>query len=439
MASPHEPRSPAQVNVSAGRRAEARRARGARHDPRRRGRPAGDVTVHGGPHRAVSILGIEAIRRVAAEGHPIAPGTTGENLTTEGFDVSALPVGTRLSIGAEVVLELSQARPVPAPSATRSATCASGGSRRRRTRPTAACTRGSCARASSGPATRSASRHRRATPPSSRSPIAWTARRAEGHSRWAAAVDAGRRVGCWTTARSPHRRRALLQAPPSIGLGFTPAERFGRCAKPSSELKAGPGSVADADAAISPSSSTSTRQPPSTAAAQNASALARSASSSRSAIRLLGALAGRCLEPDRVAGANGALAQHPGVHAAVARVCLHREPPESQVGERVADRAARVRRLRDLEHHLVADGQPRPHRQRGHVEPLGRQVLAGRARRDRVALGGDPPDRLDPQDRHGTMRPAVHRVARLPVALDPVGRDRAPPRPAASAPRRPRR
>ena len=67
----------------------------------------GAVTVHGGPHRAVSILGIEAIRRVAAEGHPIAPGTTGENLTIEGIDVSALPVGTRLAIGHEVVVELS--------------------------------------------------------------------------------------------------------------------------------------------------------------------------------------------------------------------------------------------------------------------------------------------------------------------------------------------
>ena len=65
------------------------------------------VTVHGGPHRAVSLLGIEAIRRVAAEGHPIAPGTTGENLTTEGFDVSTLPLGTRLAIGQEVELELS--------------------------------------------------------------------------------------------------------------------------------------------------------------------------------------------------------------------------------------------------------------------------------------------------------------------------------------------
>ena len=65
------------------------------------------ATVHGGPHRAVSILGIEAIRRVAREGHPIGPGTTGENLTTEGFDVSSLPVGTRLAIGEAAILELS--------------------------------------------------------------------------------------------------------------------------------------------------------------------------------------------------------------------------------------------------------------------------------------------------------------------------------------------
>jgi MOSC domain-containing protein YiiM/GNAT superfamily N-acetyltransferase len=66
-----------------------------------------EPTVHGGPHRAVSILGIEAIRRVASEGHPIAPGTTGENLTIEGFDVALLPPGTHLAIGGEVVLELA--------------------------------------------------------------------------------------------------------------------------------------------------------------------------------------------------------------------------------------------------------------------------------------------------------------------------------------------
>ncbi len=95
-----------QVNVSAGGvpklpvRAARITAAGVEGDRQR------EVTVHGGPHRAVSLLGIEAIRRVAAEGHPIAPGTTGENLTTSGFDVSALAPGTRLSIGAEVVLEL---------------------------------------------------------------------------------------------------------------------------------------------------------------------------------------------------------------------------------------------------------------------------------------------------------------------------------------------
>ena len=66
-----------------------------------------EATVHGGPHRAVSILGIEAIHRVAEEGHPIAPGTAGENLTVSGFDVSSLPAGTRLAIGDEVVLELA--------------------------------------------------------------------------------------------------------------------------------------------------------------------------------------------------------------------------------------------------------------------------------------------------------------------------------------------
>ncbi len=66
-----------------------------------------ELTQHGGPHRAVSLLGIEAIERVAAEGNPIAPGTTGENLTVSGFDVSALEPGTRLAIGDTVVLELA--------------------------------------------------------------------------------------------------------------------------------------------------------------------------------------------------------------------------------------------------------------------------------------------------------------------------------------------
>ena len=64
-------------------------------------------TVHGGPHRAVALLGIEAIERVQADGHPIEPGSVGENLTTAGIELAGMPVGTRLAIGDQLVLELS--------------------------------------------------------------------------------------------------------------------------------------------------------------------------------------------------------------------------------------------------------------------------------------------------------------------------------------------
>jgi MOSC domain-containing protein YiiM len=66
-----------------------------------------DPAGHGGPNRAVCLLAIEAIRRVAAEGHPIAPGTTGENVTTEGVELGALPAGSRLAIGRELIVEIT--------------------------------------------------------------------------------------------------------------------------------------------------------------------------------------------------------------------------------------------------------------------------------------------------------------------------------------------
>ena len=56
----------------------------------------------------MSLLGIEAIERVQADGHPIEPGSVGENLTTTGIELSGLPIGTRLAIGtgSGLVLEL---------------------------------------------------------------------------------------------------------------------------------------------------------------------------------------------------------------------------------------------------------------------------------------------------------------------------------------------
>ncbi len=63
-------------------------------------------TVHGGPLRAVCLFSIEAIERLQAEGHPVEPGSVGENLTTSGVGWSTLPTGTRARIGDELMLEL---------------------------------------------------------------------------------------------------------------------------------------------------------------------------------------------------------------------------------------------------------------------------------------------------------------------------------------------
>jgi len=64
-------------------------------------------TEHGGPHRAVCIFAMEAIERLQAEGHPVEPGSVGENLTTSGIEWSLLPIGTRARIGVELELELA--------------------------------------------------------------------------------------------------------------------------------------------------------------------------------------------------------------------------------------------------------------------------------------------------------------------------------------------
>ena len=65
-----------------------------------------DLEYHGGPDRAVSLFSLELIEALRKEGHPIAPGTIGENLTLAGLDWKALRPGMRLEIG-EVSIELT--------------------------------------------------------------------------------------------------------------------------------------------------------------------------------------------------------------------------------------------------------------------------------------------------------------------------------------------
>jgi MOSC domain-containing protein YiiM/GNAT superfamily N-acetyltransferase len=64
-------------------------------------------TVHGGPHRAVCLFGIEVIERLQSEGHPVEPGSVGENLTTSGIEWSLLPIGTRARVGEQLEIEVS--------------------------------------------------------------------------------------------------------------------------------------------------------------------------------------------------------------------------------------------------------------------------------------------------------------------------------------------
>ena len=69
-----------------------------------------DLKHHGGKDKAVCILQQEIIDELTEKGHPIGPGTTGENLLINGIQVGMLSVGTRLIIG-NCELEITQDAP----------------------------------------------------------------------------------------------------------------------------------------------------------------------------------------------------------------------------------------------------------------------------------------------------------------------------------------
>lgn len=66
------------------------------HDPR-----------HGGPRAALCLYTLEQIERLRAEGHPIFPGSAGENVTLAGVPLETLTPGTRLRLGDEVEIEIT--------------------------------------------------------------------------------------------------------------------------------------------------------------------------------------------------------------------------------------------------------------------------------------------------------------------------------------------
>ncbi len=67
-----------------------------------------DTANHGGPERALCLFSLERIEAMAAEGHPIVPGSTGENVTINGVDWDAVIPGARLRLGADVLVEVTR-------------------------------------------------------------------------------------------------------------------------------------------------------------------------------------------------------------------------------------------------------------------------------------------------------------------------------------------
>jgi MOSC domain-containing protein YiiM len=68
----------------------------------------GDAHADCCTHRQISLLAIESIGKIREEGFDVGPGDFAENLTTEGVELLSLPVGTRISVGKDIRLEVTQ-------------------------------------------------------------------------------------------------------------------------------------------------------------------------------------------------------------------------------------------------------------------------------------------------------------------------------------------
>lgn len=58
--------------------------------------------------RQISLLAAESIEKIRRKGLNVNYGDFAENLTTEGIELFTLPVGTKITIGADVLVEVTQ-------------------------------------------------------------------------------------------------------------------------------------------------------------------------------------------------------------------------------------------------------------------------------------------------------------------------------------------
>ncbi|MDD2251783.1 MAG: MOSC domain-containing protein [Dehalococcoidales bacterium] len=67
-----------------------------------------DGHANSNTHRQVSLLSLSSIEKMKKLGLEVSSGDFAENITVSGMNVSDLPIGTRLKIGNEAVVEITQ-------------------------------------------------------------------------------------------------------------------------------------------------------------------------------------------------------------------------------------------------------------------------------------------------------------------------------------------
>ena len=59
-------------------------------------------------HRQISLLALESIKKMQDMGLKVNAGDFAENITTQGINLLSLPIGTKITIGENVEIEVSQ-------------------------------------------------------------------------------------------------------------------------------------------------------------------------------------------------------------------------------------------------------------------------------------------------------------------------------------------
>jgi MOSC domain-containing protein YiiM len=62
----------------------------------------------GRDHKQVSLLGLESLQKNRSEGYHLEYGDLCENLVIDGIKLDSFPIGTKIKIGKEAVLEITQ-------------------------------------------------------------------------------------------------------------------------------------------------------------------------------------------------------------------------------------------------------------------------------------------------------------------------------------------